>query len=92
MQQNSIRVIIVDDHELVRQAWRMLLHNQNSINIIKECSSGVEAIQEATASDPHVMLMDINMTPVNGFEATRKILQNSPHIKIIGISVNNQPS
>ena len=92
MQQNSIRVIIVDDHELIRQAWRMLLHNQNSINIIKECSSGVEAIQEATASDPHVMLMDINMTPVNGFEATRKILQNSPHIKIIGISVNNQPS
>lgn len=92
MQQNCIRVIIVDDHELVRQAWRMLLHNQNSISIIKECSSGVEAIQEATASYPHVMLMDINMTPVNGFEATRKILQNSPHIKIIGISVNNQPS
>jgi len=70
----------------------MLLHNQNSINVIKECSSGSEAIDEATVSDPHVILMDINMTPVNGFEATQKILKTSPHIKIIGVSVNNQPS
>ena len=92
MQNNSIRVIIVDDHDLVRQTWRMLLHNQNSISIIKECSSGAEAIYEAIASDPHVILMDINMTPVNGFEATRKILRTSPHIKIIAISINNQPS
>lgn len=92
MQNESINVIIVDDHDLVRQTWRMLLHNQNSINVIKECSSGTEAIYEATAYNPHVILMDINMSPVNGFEATRKILQTAPHIKIIGISINNQPS
>jgi len=92
MQNNFIRVIIVDDHDLVRQTWKMLLHNQNSINVIKECSSGTEAIYEATASDPHVILMDVNMAPVNGFEATRKILKTAPHIKIIGVSVNNQPS
>ena len=92
MQKNFIRVIIVDDHDMVRQTWRMLLHNHSSINIIKECSSGSEAINEATTSDHHVILMDINMTPVNGFEATRKILKNAPHIKIIGVSVNNQPS
>jgi two-component system, NarL family, invasion response regulator UvrY len=92
MQNESINVIIVDDHDLVRQTWRMLLHNQNSIKVIKECSSGTEAIHEATASNPHIMLMDINMAPVNGFEATRKILQTTPHIKIIGISINNQSS
>ena len=92
MQNDSIRVIIVDDHDLVRQTWKMLLHNHRSINIVKECSSGIEAIHEATVSDPHVILMDINMTPVNGFEATKKILTSSPHIKIIGVSVNNQPS
>src|SRR5689334_6023981 len=92
MQNNYIRVIIVDDHDLVRQTWRMLLHNQDSINVIKECTSGSEAIDVATASDPHVILMDINMTPVNGFEATKKILKTSPHVKIIGVSVNNQPS
>ena len=92
MHYNSIRVIIVDDHELVRQTWRMLLHNQHSIEVIKECSSGSEAISEATASNPDVILMDINMDPINGFEATQKILQTAPHIKIIGVSVNNQPS
>ena len=92
MHNDPIQVIIVDDHDLVRQTWRMLIHNQGSINVIKECSSGAEAIYEATASNPHVMLMDINMTPVNGFEATRKIVKSCPHIKIIGVSINNQPS
>jgi DNA-binding NarL/FixJ family response regulator len=92
MQNDFIRVIIVDDHDLVRQTWRMLLHNYHSINIIKECSSGNEAIDEATASNPHVILMDINMSPVNGFEATKEILRTAPDIKIIGVSVNNQPS
>ena len=92
MQSGSINVIIVDDHELVRQTWRMLLHNQNSITVIKECSSGTEAIFEAPASNPHIILMDINMTPVKGFEATRKILKTATHIKIIVVSINNQPS
>ena len=91
MQNNFIRVIIVDDHDLVRKTWKMLLHNQNSITVIKECSSGTEAIYEATVSDPHVILMDVNMVPVNGFEATQKILETSPHIKIIGVSINSQP-
>jgi two-component system invasion response regulator UvrY len=72
MQSNHIRVIVVHDHDLVRQTWRMLLHNKNSITVIKECSSGTEAIHEATASEPHVILMDINMSPINGFEATKK--------------------
>lgn len=92
MQNKPIRVIIVDDHDLVRQTWKMILHDSDSIDVIKECSSGVEAIREAVTSNPHVILMDINMAPVNGFEATRKILKTSPHVKIIGVSINNQPS
>jgi two-component system, NarL family, invasion response regulator UvrY len=81
MQSNHIRVIIVDDHDLVRQTWSMLLHNKNSIKVIKECSSGTEAINEATASEPHVILMDINMAPVNGFEATKKFLKAAPRLR-----------
>lgn len=69
----------------------MLLHNKSSIRVVKECTSGAEAIYEATVSNPHVILMDINMAPVNGFEATRKILKAAPYIKIIGVSINNQP-
>jgi DNA-binding NarL/FixJ family response regulator len=92
MEQQQIRVIIVDDHQMVRETWKMILQREEQINIIAECSSGGEAIEAAVALQPDVMLMDINMKPINGFEATRKILQDNPDIKIIGISINNQPS
>ena len=83
--------MIVDDHKMVRETWKMLLETSTGIDVIQECASGTEAINIAHNIDPHVILMDVNMTPVNGFEATRKILNNAPHIKIIGVSVNNQP-
>lgn len=88
----NIRVVIVDDHQQVREAWKMLLHNQGAIRIIKECCSGMEAIQFIPSLGVDIVLMDINMSPVNGFEATRKILKLAPYIKIIGISINNNPS
>jgi two-component system, NarL family, invasion response regulator UvrY len=91
MRHQTIRVIIVDDHKMVRETWRMLLESYREVEVIKECGSGTEAIHVAPSLDPHIILMDINMTPVNGFEATRKILKLSPNIRIIGISVNNQP-
>ena len=92
MEYEKIRVIIVDDHKLVRETWKMLLHGKNGIEIIQECSSGAEVIEVASSLQPDVILMDINMAPVNGFEASRKILKTSPNIRIIGVSVNNQPS
>ena len=91
MQHETIRVILVDDHKMVRETWRMLLENYRGLEVIKECDSGMEAIYEAAMLDPHVILMDVNMYPMNGFEATRKILKSAPHIRIIGMSINNQP-
>ena len=92
MEFEKIRVVIVDDHQLVRETWKMLLHGKDGIEIIHECSSGAEVIEVASSLQPDVILMDINMAPVNGFEATRKILKTSPNIRIIGVSVNNQSS
>ena len=89
--ERQIRVIIVDDHQMVRETWRMILQIDPRIDVIGECASGAEAIESAAALNPDVMLMDINMSPVNGFEATRKIVKAHPEIKIIGVSVNNQP-
>ena len=86
----SVRLAIVDDHAMVRQTWRMVLQRDERIDVIAECASGAEAIECAEKDGPDVMLMDINMTPVNGFEATREIVQQQPHIKIIGTSINNQ--
>lgn len=70
----------------------MLLEKDPRIKVVAECASGEEAITMAGALLPDVMLMDINMQPINGFEATRAILQNNPQIKVIGVSINNQPS
>ncbi len=92
MQHETIRVILVDDHQLVRETWRLLLSTDPRIDVIRECGSAAEAIEQATALDPQVILMDVNMYPVNGLEATRAILKQAPHIRIIGVSVNNQPA
>jgi len=87
----KIRLVLVDDHEMVRETWKIILEQDPRIDIIAECGSGAEAIDIAHELSPDVMLMDINMFPVNGFEATRKILRSCPDIKIIGVSVNDQP-
>ncbi|GAA4752242.1 response regulator [Flavisolibacter ginsenosidimutans] len=87
-----VRLVIVDDHAMVRQTWRMVLQRDVRIDVIAECSSGDEAIECAVKVGPDVMLMDINMSPVNGFDATREISQICPAVKIIGTSINNQPA
>jgi DNA-binding NarL/FixJ family response regulator len=92
MQHGPIRVIIVDDHQMVRETWKMILQKDERITIIAECSSGEEAIQAAERLGPDVMLMDINMSPVNGFEATRRITKSHPGVKIIGMSIQSEPS
>lgn len=87
-----IRLVIVDDHTLMRETWKMVLQRDPRIRVIAECASGEEAIRCAGTDKPDIMLMDINMSPVNGFEATRKITKAYPAIRIIGLSINNQPA
>ena len=87
----QIRIILVDDHELVRGSWKLLLKQNTSFSVIAECKNGVEAIDEVYRLAPDIVLMDINMYPVNGVEATEKITQKNPSAKIIGLSINNQP-
>jgi len=84
-------VVIVDDHRMVRETWRMILDKHDRIQVIAECASGEEAIEAAASLRPDVMLMDINMSPVNGLEATKEIIRSNPEAKIIGVSVNDQP-
>jgi len=86
-----IRIILVDDHKLVREAWKMLLANNPRIEIIAECENGQSAIDHAHALLPDIMLVDINMSPMNGFELTKELVETIPNIKIIALSVNNQP-
>jgi DNA-binding NarL/FixJ family response regulator len=91
MNKSKIRIMLVDDHRLILESWKILLDNDPRFSIVAECESGAKAIREAAALKPDIILMDINMFPINGFEATEKILANYPLIKVIGVSINNQP-
>jgi two-component system invasion response regulator UvrY len=92
MSNPPIRIILVDDHNLARQSWRMLLDFDPRFSVIQECDNGNDAIEHANRIPHDVILVDINMYPVNGFEVTQRVLKTNPDSKIIGISVNNQPS
>ena len=92
MDLKKVSIVIADDHKVVREAWKLMLEQDKRLYVVAECANGNEAIKAATNLAPDVILMDINMHPVNGFEATKKIQKQAPSVKIIGISVNNQPS
>jgi len=92
MDSGKISIVIVDDHQIMRETWRLILEREMRFLIVAECGSGTEAIRAANTLEFDVMLMDINMEPINGFDATRKILSKHSSLKIIGMSVNNHPS
>lgn len=87
-----IRVAIADDHSRVRQAWVYILSRNPGIQIVAECSSGEEAVKAVQEHAPDVILMDINMHPMDGFEAAQEISKSSPATKIIGMSIHNDLS
>ena len=87
-----IKLIIVDDHFHVREAWSWVLNQTPGMSVIAQCANGQEAIEAAQRLQPDVMLMDINMNPVNGIQATRSIREFSSNIKIIGVSVQAERS
>jgi DNA-binding NarL/FixJ family response regulator len=89
---NLIRIVLTDDHQLVRETWKLIIETDPTLTVVAQCASGAEAIEAAITLNPDIILMDVNMHPMNGFEATTEILQKNPEIKIIGISVNNQVS
>jgi DNA-binding NarL/FixJ family response regulator len=83
----ALRVLIADDHPLFRHGIHEFLNLTSEIQVIGEATSGEEAVLQAEALHPDVILMDINMPAVNGIEATRRILQDSPHIRILVVTM-----
>ena len=88
----AISILIADDHKLLRDTWSFILNTDNRFKVVAECSNGEEAIEQAKQKRPQIVLMDINMSPVSGLEATRQIRKVSPGSKIIGVSMHSQPA
>jgi two-component system, NarL family, invasion response regulator UvrY len=88
---DPIRIILVDDHKLARESLSLLLGFDARFSIVKECDNGHDAIHHARDLAPDVMLVDVNMEPLNGFDVVKSVLETNPGTRIIGISVNNHP-
>jgi DNA-binding NarL/FixJ family response regulator len=87
MSDESLRVLIADDHPLFRSGMRALLDADPDTEVAGEATSGDEAVELAAALQPDVILMDIQMPGISGIEATRRILHTSPHIRILVVTM-----
>lgn len=87
---SNIRVMLVDDHDLIRYGLRRLLEDQNGIEVVEEASSGEQALEKVRTAKPDVVLMDINMPGIGGFEATCRMSQTHPESKIIVLTVHSE--
>ncbi len=83
MNEGPVRVLIVDDHEVVREGLRSLLNRRQGISVVAEAGSVAEAIQEAASAEPDVVIMDVRLPDGSGVEACREIRQTRPEVKVI---------
>src|SRR6266850_3503966 len=85
----SIRVLLADDHKILREGLRSLLARKRGIEVVAEAGSGMSAVELARQCRPDIVIMDVTMPDLNGFEATRRILAEFPHVKIIALSMHS---
>lgn len=83
-----IRVLLVDDHALVRSGIRRILDDTRGIKVVAEASTGEEAIDQVREHQPDVVLMDVNMPGIGGLEATRKLMQSHQGLRVIVVTIH----
>jgi DNA-binding NarL/FixJ family response regulator len=84
-----IKILLVDDHKVLRDGLRSILDSMNDIEIVGEAENGFEAIDIARALVPDVIVMDIGMKGLNGLDATREIKKDNPDVKIVALSAHS---
>lgn len=85
----SIKTLIVDDHKIFREGLRGLIEKEPDIDVLGEAGNGIEAIKFAGELHPDVIIMDVTMPDMNGIEATRKIIAESPGIRVLVLSMES---
>lgn len=86
MAELKLRVLLADDHRLVRQGLRLLLETAPEIEVVGEAEDGRRVLELVAETRPDVVCMDINMPGLDGIEATRKLNATQPGVKVIGLS------
>lgn len=92
VQEDAVRILLVDDHKIVREGIAGIIQENPMYKVIAQASDGEEALEMARDLKPDVIVMDVNMPKMNGIEATRRIKRENPQVKIIGLSVQDEDS
>jgi DNA-binding NarL/FixJ family response regulator len=85
----AMKVLVVDDHEVVRQGIKMVLETDPELEVVGEAASGEDAIDRVRELRPNVVVMDIGMPGLSGFEATRRIRQSNPDVQVLALTVHD---
>ena len=88
----DIKIVIIDDHKLVRESLSQILNSHQRYEVVAACSDAEEAPEQAKKHQPHIVITDINMREMNGFDAMAVIREQCPDTKIVGMSLHTQPS
>ncbi len=89
MDKRTIRIIVADDHQIVRQGLRILLEAEPDMEVLAEADNGRKVLKMAHELLPDVIIMDLSMPELNGIEATRQILADAPGVRIIALSMHS---
>ena len=87
----TTRVLLVEDHKMVREGLRLLLEHERDIEVVGEASDGRTAIDLVRACPPDVVVMDIGLPGLNGIEATKQIRAAVPAVQVVALSIHNDP-
>jgi DNA-binding NarL/FixJ family response regulator len=89
---SPIRILLADDHVVMRSGLRLLLERQPNLEVVGEAADGQEAVRLAAAEKPEVVIMDIAMPHLNGVEATRQIVTRNPEMAVVILSMHSDES
>ncbi len=86
----AIKVLLVDDHTIVRQGLKLILSAQPDLQVVGEAANGIEAVELAQKLKPDIVLMDVAMPELNGIDATRKMVEDNPRARVLVLSMHKE--
>jgi two-component system response regulator NreC len=88
----KLRVLLAEDHRMVRDGLRLLIDGQVDMQVVGEAGNGKEALRQALTLNPDVVVMDLSMPELNGLQATKRLKAEQPNVKVVAMTVHEDPS